>query len=393
MKLFLLVPECPYPANTGGRIVVWKRIQYLAERNDIYLFGVIDKKEELNYYSEIKKYCVSVKLYLRKSTLKNMVNSLIYPYPAVSRWNWQMKKDMENACKTVNPDYILVDLPQMLGNLSDFVKQNHRIVLNQQNIEFLLFDSIADNMNNLLKKLLYKLVSKQMEIYEKRIYKENYIDFFTFVSNNDKEYFETRYKMQNTFLLPIGSNVSDFPNEIPSKDIAFIGKMSYKPNEEGAIWFITNVWNYVKSASPTTKLFLVGKDPSDKLINIAKSSTNIIVTGTVDSVEEYYNKCSFVIAPLFSGGGAKVKLLEALGKGKLVITTQKGIEGTDFIDGQHLLVSDNEECFGKYCIEAINAPQRFNEIRKAAWGKIKAEYTWENIINNFAEKLESNQRK
>ena len=49
MKVIWISSECPYPANTGGRIVVMKKLEYFSQNNEIYFFCVVDDDDEYKY--------------------------------------------------------------------------------------------------------------------------------------------------------------------------------------------------------------------------------------------------------------------------------------------------------------------------------------------------------
>lgn len=383
MKIIWLVPECPLPCNTGGRKVEWNRIKSLARNNDIYLYLIVDDEKERKYQSELENLCKEVHVYTRRKSFNVLINSLFNPYPAVSRWNKQMKIDIDKCFERVKPDFVIVEFPQMLGNLSETVKANARIIVEQHNIEHLSMRSIAEHLANPIKKFIYIIVSKQLQKYEDRQYRKTNIHLMTFVSSEDKKYFENRYPGIKTLCVPIGADVKDLRPIVHSKRLSFVAKMSYEPNETGAIWFEKNVWPMIIAEISDAELFLVGKDPSEKLLEESSRQKNITVTGTVDSVEPYYNDSVAIIAPILSGGGVKVKLLEALGQGKIVISTQKALEGTEFIAGKHVLATDSAEQFAKYCISAINEPEKYETIRMNAHEIMRDKYSWDGIMSAF----------
>ena len=388
LKLIWIAPECPYPANTGGRVGIWKRIEYLSKNNDIYLYCITDNLTEDQYVGKMKEYCKDVHLYSRINLHKALFSSIANPYPAVSRWNLNMKKDISYTYDMLVPDFVIVDLPQMLGVLTEKILMSNKIVLNQHNIEYQSLESIASSFNNRLKRLIYKIVSKQMKLYEDKIYNTYSIKLYSFVSICDKEFFEKKYFITNTKHVPVGAELK-FDKEI-KKDchkMIFVAKMSYPANEDGALWLIDNVWNYVKEEIPDAELYLVGKNPSDRLKSKYSKNNGIIITGTVESIEKYYEMCNLVVVPIMTGGGVKVKLLEALGHGKIVITTTKGLEGTDFISNKHVLTADNSKEFANYCISVLKDPLQYEFIQKAAIKKMNKEYSWQGIMDDFEHSL------
>lgn len=386
MKLFWLTSECPFPPNTGGRVGIWKRLLYLAERNDIYLYTIAENNDTA-YINEILQVCKSVKMYNRNSKLISIVKSCRYPYPAVSRWNKQLKVDLSKDYERINPDLVIIDFPQMIGALPSNILNGSKIVLNQHNIEYQSMASLAKRLHNPIKRLLYNVVSIQLKWYETKLYNTADIKLYTFVSETDKVFFENQYKKNNTLLVPVGAEVNPL-NEYKKKNaLLFVGKMSYPANNEAALWLVEKVYPLIKKEIPDVSLYLVGKDPGSDLIEKAKQDNSIIVTGLVESLDEYYEKTNIVLVPIFSGGGVNVKLLEALGKGKLVVTTHKGIQGTKFKAGKHLLVADDEEQFANYCLNALNNINYYIPMIKDAYDMVNEYYSWESIVNNFEYEL------
>lgn len=388
MKLLWIVPECLYPANTGGKQGIWNRIVQMSLNNEIHLFCIVDSEEEISDSEvEILKYCKSVRFYIRKKTLSVLLKSFIYPYAAAARWFKSMKRDIEIAAEEISPEFILCDYPQVIGNLSKKVRTDNKIILFQGNIEYLTMRSIAKCTESFLKKLAFLIMSKQMELYENTIYKKSFIDLYSFVSITDKEFFEKKYNITSTNLIPVGANVSNDLRISSKKRLIFVGNMSYAPNNSAVLWFIENVWSEVIKRVPDAEFYVIGKEPSEEVLKMADKYSSVIVTGLVEDVEPYYNDASAVVVPIENGGGVKVKLLEALGYGCLVIATSNGIKGTDFVPDEHVLIADNAEKYIYYCAEALENPGKFVEIRNNALGKMKNEYSWKTIARNYENNL------
>lgn len=387
MKLFWIVPECPFPANTGGRVGIWKRIEYMSKNNDIYLFSIIDSEDEKQYKENIEKCCKKVFFYERNTGIQTLIKSVLNPYPAVSRWNERMKVDLKSRYNEIGPDFVIVDLPQMIGVLPENILEDKKVVLNQHNIEFLSMKSLANSIDYPVKRLIYKMVAVQMQHYEQKIYNSNKVRLYTFVSSSDKSFFENEYNLSNTLLVPVGAEVKSGGDVKLNEDhnIIFVGKLSYPPNEAGILWFVDKVFPRVKKKIPDAKLYIVGKEPTDSVKKI--QSNDIVVTGEVDSLKPYYERCNVAVVPVMTGGGVNVKLLEALGYGKIVVTTKKGVEGTQFIDGEHLLVGDSAEHFSEQCIEALTCSNRIRRIQIKALEYMNQHYSWQSVVNRLENKL------
>ena len=389
MKLFWLTAEMPYPPNTGGRIVMFKRIEYLSKNNEIYLFSIVDSDDDYKYRDDMLKYCKKVSLYNRHNhQLRNLLKLLCGPYVCVSRWQNEMKKDIDVLYEVIRPDFVMVDFPQMLGNISDSVMRGGRIVLNQHNTEYVTLRNLANIYNTFHMRMASKVESYRLKSLEKKYYERNLIKLYTFVSIEDKDFFEKQYGLHNTYLLPIGTEISNYESK-PNKEfiISYIGKMEYPANAEAAIWFANNVFNRIENDIPGLKYFIVGKNPLPEVNALQEINPNIIVTGTVDNIDDYFEKSDIIVIPLFHGGGVKVKLLEALGHGKLVITTSKGIEGTVFEDRKELLVAETPEQYVELINDIYVQPGNYESIKNEGRKCVLENFTWAAIINGFEMKL------
>lgn len=389
MKLIYLCPEMILPANTGGRIGCYKRIEYLAKGNDIHFFVIIDNDADAKYLPELEKMCKNVHLYNRsKHKLNALKNSFKYPYACASRTLPQLRKDVDETFRKENIDFVIVDFPQMLMNISPKIMYSGKVILGQHNIEYITMDNISKSIDNPLKKFIFRMESKRMEGFERKIYDANQVRLYTFVSSEDKAFFEQTFGKDNTLHVPVGCEIQPYGISAGGLNIMFFGKMAYPANAEAICDFADNVFSKILEILPKAKLYVVGKDPLPKVRQLKERfGESVVVTGTVDSVEPFYEKASVVVVPLKHGGGVKVKVLEALGHGKLIITTQKGIEGTDFLAGKHLVVANDDNDFVNKCIDALEHPDSFENIRKGGYDYVKDNYTWQAIIDAFEQKL------
>lgn len=391
MKLILISAEMPYPANTGGRIVVYKRLQYLSKTNDVYFFCIVDNEEDKSYTAELNKYCKEVHLYNRNTKvnrLSTLINIWKGPMACVSRANHVMKHDISHCFKNNNIDWVIVEFPQMLGVIPDYMFDLNKIILEQHNIEWVTMSNIRKSVKNPIKRMIYAIESKRLKKWEDAYYRKP-IALQTFVSSEDKSVFENNYPNAMTYHSPIGSEINILDDsKIERGSIMYFGKMSYPPNAEAAKWFAEDVFPSIQNQIPWANFYIVGKDPLPYLNELPKNNPNVIVTGTVDSVREYYEKASVIVVPLSHGGGVKVKVLEALGYGKLVVSTKKGIEGTDFVSGKELLTADSEQEMANLLIQALTTPEKYINVRTQGVESINEKYTWSAIIRNFENQIQ-----
>lgn len=385
MNIMWLTPDAIYPPHGGGHILVYNRIKYLSANNNIYLFVICNSDKEKYDMREMEKYCKCVYIYNRKNKYINFLRSTITPYHVTRNTLQIMAEDMVNCIKIYNIELINIDQPFMLKNCFEIYKQFPSIplVVNQQNIENRALKSIAKSMAISLKKYIMLLESIKMMLFENRYYNDNYVSVHTFVSSEDKQYFENTYKKSNTItnLSPIGGDILSIDQKIYShRNIVFTGSMNYPPSIEGIAWFRNNIFTEIQKEVPEVVLYIVGKEPTKEVFSLGDD--NVFVTGRVDDIQPYYDLADIIVVPILSGGGVKVKFIEAISRKKIIVTTSKGIEGTTF-NTDHVLLADDPATFAEACITALKKPGMYESMIERAYDKFKSEYSWDSICKDY----------
>lgn len=114
-------------------------------------------------------------------------------------------------------------------------------------------------------------------------------------------------------------------DKVEAHSILFWGAMGRPENADAAVDFARRDFPTLLLAYPQAKLYIVGSNPTAEVRALAGPS--VTVTGFVSDPSTYFERCSLGIAPLVSGAGVKVKVLEMLQAGMPVISTPVGAEG------------------------------------------------------------------
>lgn len=398
MRILWITLECIYPPNTGGRIGVFKRLEQLYSKgNEIYLFYPYDNDSDVQAERELSKYCKEVFAYQRKISFRTLMKSLRYPYTIASRDIKELQRDIADCIEKNNIDLINVDFPHMCVNLFGTVK-NHDIpiVLNQHNIEWKFYREVAHSNKNILKKFLYFADSFRLKRYEERLSKKINFSGITFVSDSDMEYYAQWIgNKEKLRLIPVGADIpsqgNKFTKKSSEKAIVFVGKMSAAPNEDAAVWFVSKILPRILTEFPDLKFYIVGKDPTKQVLKLA--NRNVVVTGMVESLDDYYNIADLVVLPLRHGEGVKVKLLEAMSYVKPVVTTSVGSQGILHSEKIGFLIDDEARNFADDCISVLKDSVQASKTGEKLFEYFLRNYTWEIIGENYQEFLESVCRK
>jgi glycosyltransferase involved in cell wall biosynthesis len=188
-------------------------------------------------------------------------------------------------------------------------------------------------------------------------------------------------------VLPNGVHAGEYATapSAPAETVIFTGALRYAPNHQGMQWFIAEVWPRVRSARPAARLLITGDHGGLAL----PAGDGIERTGFVDDVRPLLAGAAAAVAPIFAGGGTRVKILEAMASGTAVVATQKGAEGLDAGDGEHLLIGDDAATFAAHVVSVLSDDALRMRLARAARRLIEERYDWDVIGPRFAALVET----
>jgi glycosyltransferase involved in cell wall biosynthesis len=160
--------------------------------------------------------------------------------------------------------------------------------------------------------------------------------------------------------------------------LLFIGEMSYAPNVDAVTFFARRVFPTIRRENPSARFFVVGRNPVDAVRALDDGSA-ITVTGAVPSVQPYLEKASVVVVPIRYGGGTRLKILEAMGHGRAVVSTSVGAEGIDARAEEHLLIADQPDGFAQACLRLTRDPRLRARLTAEAHRLVTTRYEWDSI--------------
>ncbi len=241
------------------------------------------------------------------------------------------------------------------------------------------------------------LRSRILSSIEKKAYPR--FDFLAACSEEDKKQLMQRFEMPGEKILILPNGISSFEtngiNIRPEQGIAedekvllFVGKMDYPPNREAVQWLLNELAPVLEGCNQKWRILLVGGPRPDLTKTKPDASVHITATGRVMCVKPYLEAADVCLAPVFSGSGTRIKILEYLSAGKPVIATRKAAEGLDLEDGVHLRFAENAGETRQALKAIFDSPEQGARLAEAGKKYVEEHYQWEPLVNEFMEKLD-----
>lgn len=373
-------------AMTGSLIALGCDVKVLSVRTHKFPFAESDAPEE---YRKATDY----------ETI--FVDTRVKPIPAIvsffsgSSYNISRFHDSKYAARLrdilaeKHYDIVLLESLFMIPYLSLIrnVSPSSLVVLRAHNIEHRIWERIAAREKTMYKRLYLEHLAKRLRIAETEATRK--FDGVISISAVDAEWFRVAAPAVPVFTIPFGTDINKGYHVVPiggSLKLYHLGSMNWWPNIEAVDWLIHDCWRKIYNEFPGVELHLAGRSMTEKLLHTKME--RLTVHGEIDDPASFIAQMHILVAPIFSGSGIRIKILEAMAMGKVVITTPVGAEGINYVNGEHLLIINNLDEF-KHAVKLIlDQPTELERIGFNARELIRDEYSHEQVSKSLKEFFE-----
>ncbi|RJS77107.1 glycosyltransferase [Methanophagales archaeon] len=151
-----------------------------------------------------------------------------------------------------------------------------------------------------------------------------------------------------------------------SKNVLYVGNFQHYPNVDAVKIFIRNCWSKIKEAVPDAKVYAIGFNPPQELLDLRSDNVIVQEGGADENVRRFYWDSDVLVAPIELGTGFRGKLLEAMACGLPVVATRLATFGTDPVNGRDMFVADDYDTFSRYVIMLLSDVELRKRVSKNA---------------------------
>jgi hypothetical protein len=347
-KFHIIAFDVPYPPNYGGIVDVYYKLKNLHQAGGKIIYHCFYYKGHNPPTDLLNQYCDEIYYYPRKQRLGKLIFSSL-PYVISSRDN-----------KALLTRLLADNYPILFDGIQTCYFMNHPQIVHRKrlfranNIEHAYYFGLAKWETSWLKKIYLKIEAQRLEKFEKNLIG---VDAILCVAKMDIPHFN-RYAP--TYHIPPffnDENSFSLASKTSDRHALFQGNLSVKENEHAAEYIIKEIAPLTKN-----KLIIAGKNPSQKLIQLAAGKTNVqlIDTPSIEEMDALIRNSRVNLLLTFQQTGIKLKLLHALESGQHILINSLMDDAGIFTNLCH--VEDEPQAIAHKIDELMEIP--FTEIDK-----------------------------
>ena len=240
-----------------------------------------------------------------------------------------------------------------------------KIVLRSHNLEYMIWERLAKKSGNPAKKIYLNVLAKQLKKYELNTLK--HVDGIVSISSEDGDKYKKVNPEAKIINIPFGIDLEEYEpgKELKNNVFFHLGSLSWKPNLEGVLWFLKNIWPTFYDKNPDTTFLLAGREIPQSITEMNVPGVEIV--GEVDNAKEFILNSGTMVVPLRAAGGIRVKIIEGMALGVPVISTTVGAEGINCKDNHNILIANEKKDFIKKmeaCLDSSFQKRIGNQARQ-----------------------------
>lgn len=396
MNIAVITPYFPFPLNSGGAQAQYNMLDVLRKHHQVTLIYLQTRRTPSGDITHLKRLWPEVKIvifpYLRqlmyaRFVLEKMVRAFNLVFRSRSE-RFLVERALRPYGMYFHPDLVRfvnrqleacqADVVQMefypCLKLVDYVSHPAQKVFVHHELRFVRNERLLEHV-----RLTQEEQRLKMEVKEGEIEDLNKYDKVITLTAVDRNVLLENGVKSHVYVSPAAVNSKVLPYMSWNHRLLFVGGYSHKPNVEGMDWFVHHVTTALDwSLFPEMEVHLVGSGWPDTVIQEYRRviGSRFVYHGFVEDLTAVARGCIMVV-PILTGSGMRMKILEAAAMALPFVTTQVGVEGLLFKDGESCLIGDGVESWKRMLISLMSEPDRRELLATRAQEVFKEYYSVE----------------
>lgn len=391
MKILCILPHYPIPTDCGDKRRNLAVLKELSMYHDVAVATLLDGAPSSMPAEGEPSWAVHSVNHTCAKLLPALVSfCTLRTYREAKFYSRALQQVIDNLLDTNGYDAVWIGQINMSIYLRSAYKRVAAgvhpplLILDQHNEEESFWESFAKNLRSPLLRGYSLLEKYKNRALQRRCFPM--FDYIISVSEEDRLRTVNNYGCDGSKVL-LGSNGVDIEYFSPVEPkgnsgappvIVFGGSLDVTMNHDAICWFIEKVLPLVRKRMQV-QLHVVGRNPKKEVMS--KQSEDILIYPNVPDVREYYKNADVFIVPLLSGGGTKLKTIEAMSMALPVVTTSVGVQGLGVTSGKQCFVADSVEDFAARTIQLLEDRELASQFRQNARRHVVDLFSWSSTLS------------
>jgi len=398
MRILWLNAGLLLPLDKGGKLRTWHLMRHLAQRHDITYLSFADPAATDADRRGMHEVCSDLHVVRRTDPPKGSAAFYVdaarhlfdrLPYAAGKYRSREYADRLASLLATQRFDLIVCDFLVPAVNMPATLPCP--AVVFTHNVESEIWRRHCERQRDPARRALYRRQWRRMLRFEGHTLAR--FDLVLAVSDADRDTFHRLYPSAlrgPVFTVATGVDTSYFAprpqDTVDPRHLVFTGSMDWIPNEDAMQHFCHDVLPLIRSEEPAVTLSIVGRAPTPAVRRLA-DIPGVTVTGRVDDVRDYVGKAGVYVVPIRIGGGTRLKIFEAMGMARAVVSTTVGAEGLPVTNGRDVVIADTPREFADAAVSLIRHPAQRVQFEQAARDLVVARYDWSAVAGQLEDAL------
>ena len=398
MRILWLNAGLLLPLDKGGKLRTWHLMRHLATRHSITYVSFADPGATQADRDGMREVCEELHVVPRTDPPKGSPSFYLdaarrvfdpLPYAAGKYRSRAYAGRVATLLESGRFDLVVCDFLVPAVNMPATLPCPG--VVFTHNVEAEIWRRHVERQGDPISRLLFRMQWQRMLRFEEATLRR--FDLVLAVSDTDQATFQRLYPnalRQPAFTVATGVDTDYFAprpaDAVDPRHLVFTGSMDWIPNEDAMTYFCHEVLPLIRQQEPGATLSIVGRAPTPTVQRLADIG-GITVTGRVDDVREYVGRAGVYIVPIRIGGGTRLKIFEAMGMARAVVSTTVGAEGLPVTDGRDIVIADTARSFADAVVTLMREPAQRLQIERAARDLVVTRYDWSAVAGQLEEAL------
>ncbi len=380
MKALMLSPEPPYPLQGGGAFRIASLLHYFSWFADLDLIQFSDSGFPADLPPGLVRshHTIPLPRHSRSTVARYVRNGrrAILGVPPLIERLAGLDGRIEEAIAGRQYDIGIIEHSWCAPYADLLGRYCKRTILDLHNIESVLHERCAALSGGLV-----RAGHKRFAAASRKLERELFPRFSAILAASEEDACITRdiAPQARVIVYPNALQWVEVPALPESPRIVMSGNFEYHPNIDAVAFLSKEIWPLLRHEFPELRLRLVGR--GDQCIRHLLprgpvEETGIELTGAVEDALSEIAQAQLVVAPVRTGSGTRIKILEAWAAARPVVATPLAAEGLNTDAGINIVLASGADEFAAEVGRMLRDPAARARVGVAGRRTFEDHYTW-----------------